>query len=68
MQNVADYVKTDKHVVKNFSGALLQLKSKISEQMEDDQFYGAYSQTNSDQKDDLVIFNDLCNGAKVSVF
>ena len=53
---------------KDFFGALLQLKSKKSEQMEDEKLYRAYCQKHSDQKYELVIFNDFCNGAKVSVF
>ena len=47
--------KTDQQTVNNFFGALLQLKSKNSEQMED----RAYSQKNSDQKDDLVIYGEF---------
>ena len=36
--------------------------------MEDNQLYGAYCQKYSDQEYELVLFNDFCNGAKVSVF
>ena len=55
--------KTDQQVVNNFFGALLQLKSKSSEQVVASQLYKAYCQKNSDQKDDLVIFKDFCNEA-----
>ena len=46
----------------------MQVKSKNSEQTPERKLYRAYCQNNSDQKDDLVSFNDFSNGAKVSVF
>ena len=43
----------------NFKEILLQLKSKNSEQTPERQLYRAYWQNNSDQKDDLVIYEDF---------
>jgi hypothetical protein len=65
---VAESGKTDQQVVNNFLGALLQLKSKNSEQVVDSQLYRAYCKKNSDQKDDLVIFKDFCNEANIICF
>ena len=55
--------KTEQQVVNNCFGALLQLKSKNSEQVEASQLYKAYCQNNSDQKDDRVILHEFFRGA-----
>ena len=60
--------KTDQQVVNNFFGALLQLKSKNSEQMLESQLYRAHCQKNSDQKDDLVILFEFFCPRTESVF
>ena len=51
--------KTEQHVVNNFFGELLQLKSKNSEHTPEIQLYRAYCQNNSDKKDDLVTFGEF---------
>src|SRR3954467_3304942 len=67
-QNRAESGKKDQQVVNNFSGVLLQLKSKNSEKATEIQWYRAYCQTNSDQKYDLVSFKNICNGANIFYF
>ena len=57
-----------KHVVNKFFGALLQLKSKNSEQVVIRQLYTTYYQNNSDQKDDLVILYEFSRQADIICF
>ena len=65
---MAESVKNGPAGTKEFFGTLLQLKSKNSEQMEDNQLYGAYCQNNTDQKDDLVIYNEYFRQADIICF
>src|SRR3954463_7751480 len=60
--------KTEQQRGKNFLGALLQLKSKNSEQTLERQLYRAYCQNNSDQKDDLVIYSEFFRQGDIICF
>src|SRR3954471_9331755 len=57
--------KTEQQREKNFFEALLQLKSKNSEQTPERQLYGAYFQNNSDQKDLVIYLEFFCQPHRI---